>query len=204
MEPTDETRDTETPPGWVLRTPTRASEVWLLPLLAAVLAAGLIVGGVVLGDAVAAITGITVGTCIAVGAVALAVAGHTAYTEQSRAASWRRHVVNVVVGSGSLLVVALGSLVSGVLFGVVAGSLVTAVRVVHTARTVSWIDRVALGVVSSALAVGAAVLVVLGLTVTGIPSHRVAVWVGAGWLVAVVAAVVAVVQFRAAARTPRD
>ncbi|MFJ3384606.1 MULTISPECIES: hypothetical protein [unclassified Curtobacterium] len=201
---TDEERADEAPPGWVLRTPNRASEVWLPPLLAVVVAAALVVGGVLLGDRVTLVSGVAAGTCVAVGAVVLGAAGRAAYVEQSRAASWRLHVVSVVVGSGSLLVVALGSLVSGVLFGVSAGVVVTAVQFVYTARTVAWIDRVALGVVSSVLAAGAAVLVVLGLTVPGVPSHRVAVWVGAGWLVAVVAAVVAVVQFRAAARTPRD
>lgn len=204
METGDQDDREPAPPNWVLTTPTRQREVWTLPALALVLAAGLLVVPVLFGDRLAAVVGLVRGGLVALGAVALAVAGRRAYSEQSRAASWRLHVVRVVVGFGTATVIALPSLVAGASVGVAMGVLVSGSQLFRYARSVPRFDRLVAAASASVLALGAVVLVVLGLVLPAVPSHRVAVWVGGGWVVAVVAAAIAVLQFRAASQAPRD
>lgn len=187
------------PPTWGLSTPTRQREVWTLPVLTLVLAAVWIVAGVLTGRGGAVVCG----ALVAVGAVALAVTGRAAFSEQSHAASWRLHVARVVVGFGVVTVMAVSSLIAAISVGTVAGVLGAGSQVFRNARSVPRFDRLVAATTASLLAVVAAVLVVLGLVVPTLPEHRAASWVGAGWVVAVVAAVIAVVQFHAASRAPR-
>jgi hypothetical protein len=192
------------PPPWVLSTPTKRSEVWSLPLLAALLAVALVVVGAAIGDALGVVVGTVAGVAVAVGAVLLAVAGRRAYEDQTRAASWRLHVVRVLVGVAVCAVVGVGSLAVGFGPGGVSGALVSVVTVFQSARTVPRLDRLATAWASAAIAAACAVLVVLGLTVPGLPPHRAATWIGGSVALGVLAVVIAVVQFRVAARTPRD
>ncbi|MCJ1715042.1 hypothetical protein [Curtobacterium sp. VKM Ac-2922] len=192
------------PPSWVLRTPTRQHEVWTVPLFTVALAVAVVIVGVVVGSAFGAIVAIVTGGPVAVGAVVLAVAGRRAFVEQSRAASWRFHQVGVLMAFGTGTLVALAALTVGTLLGIFPGVLGVSIVAFSNARSVPRFDRLVAAVTALVLAFGAAVLVVLGLTLQTITADRSAVWVGAGWFVAVIAAVVAVVQFRAAARAPRD
>lgn len=194
----------EAPPSWVLRTPTRRPEAWPLPVLAAVLAVVLVVVPVRLGDPVSIVVGVVSGIAVGVGAVALAVAGRAAYREQSRAASWRFHVVGIVVGFGAGTIVALIGLASGLFATAATSVLLTAVQFFHVARSVPRFDRLVAAVSATALAVGAATFAVLGVALPDIPEARGAVWLGPGALVAVVATIVAVLQFRAARTAPLD
>lgn len=204
METHDQDDREPAPPSWVLRTPTRQREVWTLPALALVLAVVLVTLAALFGDRLTAVVGIVTGGPVAVGAVALAVAGLRAYSEQSRAASWRLHVVRVVVGFGTATVIALPSLVAGASVGVAMGLLVSGSQLFRYARSVPRFDRLVAAASGAVLALGAVALVALGLALPGVPPNRVAVWVGGGWVVAVVAAATAVLQFRAASRVPRD
>jgi hypothetical protein len=194
----------EAPPSWVLRTPTRRREVWLLPALAAVLAVVLVVVPVRLGDPVSIVVGVLSGVPVGVGAVALAMAGRAAYLEQSRAASWRFHAVGVVLAFGAATIVALASLVRGHFIGLGSGSLFMAWQVFQFARSVPRFDRLVAAVSATVLAVGAATFAVLGVALPDVPEAREAVWIGPGTLVAVVAAIVAVLQFRAARTAPLE
>lgn len=194
----------EAPPSWVLRTPTRRREVWPLPAFAAVLAVVLFVVPVRLGGPVSAVVGSVSGIAVAVGAIMLAVAGRTAYREQSRAASWRFHVVGVVLGFGAGTIVALLGLASGLFATAATSVLLTAVQFFHVARSVPRFDRLVAAVSATVLAVGGATLAVLGVVLPDVPEAREAVWIGPGTLVAVVAAIVAVLQFRAARTAPPD
>ncbi|WIB60372.1 hypothetical protein DEJ13_00675 [Curtobacterium sp. MCLR17_007] len=204
METHDQDEREPAPPSWVLRTPTRQREVWTLPALALVLAVGLIVFPVLFGDQLAAVVGIVTGGLVAVGAVALAVAGLRAYSEQSRAASWRLHVVRVVVGFGTATIITAGGLIAGASVGTAAGVLGVGTQVFRNARSVPRLDRLVAAVTAFVMAVTSVVLVLLGILLPAVPHHRASVWVGGGWVVAVVAAAIAVVQFRAASRAPRD
>lgn len=194
----------EAPPSWVLRTPTRRREVWPLPALAAVLAVVLVVIPVWLGGPVSIVVGVLSGAPVGVGAVMLAVAGRTAYREQSRAASWRFHVVGVGLGFGAATILALAGLVRGHFIGVGSGGVFMAWQVFQFARSVPRFDRLVAAVCATAIAVGGATLAVLGVVLPDVPEAREAVWIGPGTLVAVVAAVVAVLQFRAARTAPLE
>lgn len=194
----------EAPPSWVLRTPTRRREVWPLPALAAALAVVLVVIPVWLGGPVSIVVGVLSGVPVGVGAVMLAVAGRTAYREQSRAASWRFHVVGVVLGFGAGTIVALLGLASGLFATAATSVLLTAVQFFHVARSVPRFDRLVAAVSATALAAGAVTLAVFGVALPDVPETRQAVWIGPGTLVAVLAAVVAVVQFRAARTAPLE
>ncbi|GAA3341377.1 hypothetical protein GCM10017714_25130 [Curtobacterium pusillum] len=66
------------------------------------------------------------------------------------------------------------------------------------------LDRLVVAWASVVVASTCLVLVVLGLTVAEVPGHRAPVWVGAGGVLVVLSIVVALVQFRRAARAPRD
>jgi hypothetical protein len=194
----------EAPPSWVLRTPTRRREVWPLPALATVLAVVLVLLPLRLGDPVSIVVGVASGIAVITGAFALAVAGRTAYREQSRAASWRFHAVGIVVGFGAGTIVALIGLASGLFATAATSVLLTAVQFFHVARSVPRFDRLAAAVSATGLAVGAATFAVLGVALPDVPEAREAVWIGPGTLVAVVAAVVAVLQFRAARTAPLE
>lgn len=194
----------EAPPSWVLRTPARRREVWPLPALAAVLAVVLVVIPVWLGGPVSIVVGALSGVPVALGAIMLGVAGRTAYREQSRAASWRFHVVGTVLGFGVATILALAGLVRGHFIGVGSGGLLMAWQVFHFARSVPRFDRLVAAVSATVLAVGGATLAVLGVVLPDVPEAREAVWIGPGTLVAVVAAIVAVLQFRAARTAPPD
>jgi len=194
----------EAPPSWVLRTPTRRREIWPLPALAAVLAVVLVVVPVRLGDPVSIVVGVLSGVPVAGGAVALAIAGRTAYREQSRAASWRFHVVGIVLGFGAGTIVALVGLASGLFATAATSVLVTAVQFFHVARSVPRFDRLVAAVSATALALGAATLAVLGVALPDLSEVRAAVWIGPGTLIAVVATIVAVLQFRAARTAPPE
>lgn len=194
----------EAPPSWVLRTPTRRREVWPLPALAAALAVVLVVIPVWLGGPVSIVVGVLSGVPVGVGAVMLAVAGRTAYREQSRAASWRFHVVGTVLGFGAVTILALAGLVRGHFIGVGSGGVFMAWQVFQFARSVPRFDRLVAAVSATALAAGAVTLAVFGVALPDVPETRQAVWIGPGTLVAVLAAVVAVVQFRAARRAPLE
>lgn len=194
----------EAPPSWVLRTPTRRRVVWPLPALAAVLAVVLVVIPVWLGDLVSVVVGVLSGVPVAAGAVMLAVAGRTAYREQSRTASWRFHVVGVVLGFGAATILALAGLVRGHFIGVGSGGLFMAWQVFHFARSVPRFDRLVAAVCATVLAAGAVTLAVLGVALPDVPEAREAVWIGPGTLVAALGAVVAVVQFRAARTAPLE
>ncbi|MBF4582492.1 hypothetical protein ITJ54_07395 [Curtobacterium sp. VKM Ac-2865] len=194
----------EAPPSWVLRTPTRRREVWPLPALAAALAVVLVVIPVWLGGPVSIVVGVLSGVPVGVGAVMLAVAGRTAYREQSRAASWRFHVVGTVLGFGAATILALAGLVRGHFIGVGSGGVFMAWQVFQFARSVPRLDRLVAAVCATALAAGAVTLAVLGVVLPDVPEARQAVWIGPGTLVAVLAAVVAVVQFRAARTAPLE
>jgi hypothetical protein len=194
----------EAPPSWVLRTPTRRREVWPLPALATVLAVVLVLLPLRLGDPVSIVVGVPSGIAVAAGAVALAVAGRAAYLEQARAASWRFHVAGVVLGFGAGTIVALIGLASGLFATAATSVLLTAVQFFHVARSVPRLDRLAAAVSATGLAVGAATFAVLGVALPDVPEAREAVWIGPGTLVAVVAAVVAVLQFRAARTAPLE
>lgn len=204
MEPVHAEPAEAVPPPWVLSTPTKRSEVWSLPLLAALLTVVLVVVGTAVGNVLGVVVGTVCGVAVAVGAVLLAVVGRRAYEDQTRAASWRLHVVRVVLGVSVCSLVGVGSLAVGFSAGGVAGALVSVVTVFQFARAVPRLDRLAVAWASAGTAAACAVLVVLGLSVPGLPPHRAATWVGASPVLGVLAVVVAVVQFRLAARSPRD
>lgn len=208
MEPVhDELAEDVPPPPWVLSTPTKRSEVWTLPLLAVVLAAVAVVfvlAGARTGDALTVAVAAAVAVLVSVGAVLLAVAGRRAYADQTRAASWRSHVVRIVVGVTISVLVGVGSLAVGFGPGGVCATFMSLVTVLQFARVVPRLDRLAVAWASVGTAAACAVLVVLGLAVPGLPSHRAAIWIGGSPVLGVVAVVTAIVQFRVAARTPRD
>lgn len=202
-----ETRDDETaeeaPPAWVLRTPIRRREVWTYPVLAVALAAAVVVLVMAVGDVLARVVGVTTAVVVTAGAVALLLAGRSAYDEQSREASWRLHVVRVVVGVTVAGVVTVASLLSGASFSAALGFLVGVPQAFHFARSVPRIDRLVLACTSGAVSVVSAVLVVARLVADGVLRYRSGGWVGGAAVIVVLASVVSVVQFRAAARAPR-
>lgn len=192
----------EPPPGWVLGTPTRLREVLTLPVAALVLAAVI----AFLGTRVSGTLGLVVGTVCAVvvgaGAVALTVAGRAAYEEQTLEASWRLHVVRMVVGVGTASIVALGALAVGTPFGfgVLYGGAGAFVVLFRSARSVPRSDRVLVARASVVVAVSCLALSVLGLTLPDLPERLAAAWIGPGALFCALAVVMAVVQFAAAER----
>lgn len=196
-----DTQDEEAPPDWVLSTPSRQREVWDLPLLALLLAALLIAAGIAFGDALGLLAGVSSGVVVAAAAIALLVAAHSAYEAQDRSASWRLHVIRVVVGVTTMTVVAVASLIAGTSFGAALGLVVGIPTALRFARSVPRLDRLVLAWAGTVVAVTCAVLIVTGLAV---PSVRSSVWVGGGVVLLVAAAVMAILQFRIAARTPKD
>lgn len=199
-----ETQDEEAPPGWVLSTPTRQREVWDLPLLALLLAALLVAAGAAFGDVLGLVAGVSSGVVVAAAAVALLVAARSAYDAQDRSASWRLHVVRVVAGVTVVSVVAVASLTAGLPLGAVFGGVAAVPTAFRFARSVPRLDRLVAAWASGAVAAACAVLATLGLTVPGTEHYRVAAWIGGGVAFGVISLVMAIVQFRIAARTPRD
>ncbi len=193
-------QDEEAPPAWVLSTPTRQREVWGLPLLGLLLAALLVTAGIAFGDALGLLAGASSGVVVAAAAVALFVAARSAYEAQEHSASWRLHVIRVLVGVTTVTVVAVASLIVGTSFGAALGLVVGIPTALRFARSVPRIDRLVLGWAGTVVAVTCAVLIIIGLAVPGVRSS---VWVGGGVVLLVASAVMAIVQFRAAARAPR-
>lgn len=204
METRDEDPVEEAPPGWVLRTPTRWREVWVLPVLALGVAALMIFAGSASADVLARVAWVTAAVVMSAGAVALAVSGWRAYRDQTRGASWDLHRIAVLAGVASGAVVVVASLVAGGTIGVAMGALGGLPTIMWFARSVTRFDRTAVSVACAVVAVVSLVLVVVGLTVEVHPYWRATVWTGVAPLIAVITAVFAFVQFRALARTPSD
>ncbi|MBO9038486.1 MULTISPECIES: hypothetical protein [Curtobacterium] len=193
----------ETPPGWVLNTPTRPLEVWLYPVLALLLAAAHVALGIAFGGALALIVGVSAALVTTVGAVALLVTGLRAYDEQSREASWRSHVTRVVVAVVSVGIVSVTTLTVGFPFGALFGVLVGVPTAFRFARSVPRIDRLVVAWTALAVAVCCVVLAVLGLTLADLPDYRNTFWTF-GIAFAVISAAEAVHQFVVARRAPFD
>ncbi|MFK4481857.1 hypothetical protein ABH929_000587 [Curtobacterium sp. AB7] len=193
----------ETPPGWVLNTPNRLLEVWLYPVLELLLAAVHVALGIAFGGVFALVVGIAAAVVFGMGSVALLVTGWRAYDEQTRAASWRCHVTRVVVAVTSVAVVAVASLVVGTPSGLVFGAIAGIPMAFRFARVVPRIDHLVVAWASASVAVICTTLAVIGFTVPDLPEYRTVAWIG-GSFFGLFGAVVAVHQFRAAARAPRD
>jgi hypothetical protein len=200
----EDTVEEAPPPGWVLNTPTRIHEVWTLPVCLVALAVLIALLGTRFGEVLGAVVCVTCAVVVAAGAVALAVAGRTAYHGQDLRASWRLHVVRVAVGVTTASIVAIGTLVIGLPFGWLFGAVGWVPTMFRFARSVPRIDRLLVAWASVFIAVSCAVLSVAGLTVHGLPERLFAVWIGPGAILAALAVVMAVVQFALAERTPPD
>ncbi|WP_144715124.1 hypothetical protein [Curtobacterium pusillum] len=192
------------PPDWALRTPIRPHEVWTLPALALVLAAGFVALGVLFGGVLAFVVGIVAAAIATAVAITLAVTGWSAYAEQTRGASWRHHVALIVSGVTLAVVAALAGLLVAGSIGVSVGLLVGVPSAFRFARVVPRFDHLAVAWATVAFASGCAVLVLLGLVVPELPEYRAGAWVGVGAVLAAFSIVVAAVEFRRAARSPRD
>ena len=204
METSDEDVVEEAPPGWVLRTPTRLYEVWVLPLVALVVAALVVVVVLASSDVLTRVAGMTAAVVVTAGAVALAVAGWRAYREQARGASWDLHRTSVVTGVTIGAVVLVTSLVAGRSIGVAVGALGGLPTIMWSARSISRFDRLAVAVTCAAVAVASTILFVVGVTDVAVPEWRAATWIGPTPVVAVVTTVFAVVQFRAVTRASSE
>lgn len=192
------------PPGWILNTPTRHREVWTLPVLAVVLAGLLLALGTRFGTTLGLVVCLTCAVVVAAGAVVLAVAGRAAYEEQTLEASWRLHVVRLVVGVTTAAVVAVSSLLVGLPIGLLFASVWTGPMTFRLARSVPRSDRLVVAWASAAVTVACAVLVVLGLALPGLGRPQEITWLAAGPALGVLSLVMAVAQCRIAARTPRE
>lgn len=192
------------PPEWLLRTPTRRREVWTRPLLVLVLAAGFFVLGDRYGGTLALVVGVLAAAITSAAAVTLAVTGRAAHAEQTWGASWRHHVALVVTGVTLGAVVGLAGLVVAGSIGFSLGLLVTVPTVFRFSRVVPRFDHLAVAWASVVMASSFIVVLLLGLAVRGLPEYRASAWVGVGGAAAAFAAVVAIVEFRRAARTPSD
>jgi hypothetical protein len=200
----DDTADVAPPPGWVLNTPTRRSEVWSLPAFAAVLAVLLALLGTRFGETLGLAVCMTSAVIVAAGAVAMAVAGGTAYDAQTLPASWRLHVVRVVVGVGTAAVVAVGSLIVGLPFGFLFGGVAGVPMAFRYARAVPRTDRIVVAWASAAVAGACAVLVVLARTIPDLGRPQEIAWTTAGPALGALSLAMAIVQVRVAARTPPE
>lgn len=192
----------EAPPGWVLNTPNRLFEVWTYPVLALVLAAAHAFFGIALGGALALAVGVSAAILITVGAVALFVTGWRAYDEQTLDASWRCHVTRVVVGATVAAVIWVASLLVGLQFGLLIG-VAAATMLYTTARAVPRFDHLVVAWASAVVAATCATLAVVALLAHDLPESRSAAWM-AGGVSALLSALLAVHQFRAAGRGPQD
>lgn len=193
----------EAPPGWVLNTPTRLREVWTYPVLVLLLAAAHVAFGVAFGGALALVVGVSAAVVTTAGAVALFVTGRRAYDEQSRDASWRCHVIRVVVAVGSVGIVSVTTLTVGLPFGALFGAVAGVPTAFRFARSVPRIDHLIVAWTALAVAVCCVVLAVLGLTLADLPDYRSTFWTF-GAVFAVISVAVAVHQFVVARRSPHD
>lgn len=193
----------EAPPGWVLNTPTRPLEVWTYPVLVLLLAAAHVAFGVAFGGALALVVGVSAAVVTTAGAVALFVTGRRAYDEQSRDASWRCHVIRVVVAVGSVGIVSVTTLTVGLPFGALFGAVAGVPTAFRFARSVPRIDHLIVAWTALAVAVCCVVLAVLGLTLADLPDYRSTFWTF-GAVFAVISVAVAVHQFVVARRSPHD
>lgn len=203
-----ETRDPDTddpaeaaPPGWVLNTPTRLLEVWTYPVLEVLLAAAHVALGIAFGGVFALVVGVAAAVVFVIGSIALFVTGWRAYDQQTRSASWRCHVTRVVVAVTSAAVVAVASLMVGTPLGLVFGAMAGVPMAFRFARTVPRVDHLVVAWGSVCVAVTCTTLAVIGFTVADLPEYRTIAWVS-GSFFALFSAVVAVHQFRSAARAP--
>ncbi|WP_022902796.1 hypothetical protein [Curtobacterium sp. B8] len=200
----EDTVDEAPPPGWVLDTPTRHREVWTLPACAAALAVLLALLGTQFGETLGLVVCTASAVVVAAGAVALAVAGRTAYAEQTVAATWRLHVVRVVVGVTTTSTIAVGSLAVGFPLGWFFGAAAWVPMSFRLARSVPRTDRVIVAWASVSLAVACLTLSVVGFTVHDLPQRFSVTWIGPGAILGALALAMAVVQFALAERTPPD
>lgn len=194
----------EAPPGWVLGTPTRHHEVWTLPVCVMALAVLISLLGTRFVGTLGLVVGTTCAVVLAAGAVALAVAGRTAYAEQTVAASWRLHVVRLAVGVTTASIVAVGTLAAGLSFGWLFGAVGWIPMTFRLARSVPRIDRLLVAWASAVVTVACVSLTVAGYAIPTLPERIAAVWIGPGALFGALALVMAVVQFAVAERTPPD
>jgi hypothetical protein len=197
----EDTAEETPPPGWVLSTPTRHHEVWTLPVLVMLLAVLLVLAAARFGEPLGAVVCAGSGTVVAAGAIALAAAGRSAYAEQTMTASWRLHVVRMTVGVTTAAILAIGSLVVGLPFGVLFGAVGWIPMTFRFARSVPRVDRLLVAWASVFVAVACTGLSVVGFTAPAVPDRLAAVWIGPGSLFAALAVVMAVVQFAVAERT---
>lgn len=191
----------EAPPGWVLSTPVRPSEVWTFPTLTLLLAGAHVFFGIAFGGAFALVVGVSAAVVTTVCAVALFVANRRAYDEQGIEASWRCHVTRVVVAVTVTAVVAIATLLVGFPFGLVAAAVGLPMRYA-IGRAVPRLDHIAVAWATVVVGACSAVLAAVALTVDGLSRAQSASWIASGVLVLVWAAL-AVQQFRAATHAPR-
>lgn len=196
--------EAEPPPGWVLSTPVRPRDIWTLPVFAALLASVLVALAARFGTTLGLVVCVTCAVVAAAGAVAMAVAGPTAYEAQTRAASWRLHVVRLLAGVTTAAFVAVGSLVVGLPIGMLFGAIAAVPTTFRLARSVPRTDRLVVAWASVGVAVACTVLLVLGLSVPDLERPQAIAWVGPGGILGLLALGMAIVQFRIAGRTPRD
>jgi len=189
------------PPGWVLSTPVRPSEVWTFPALTLVLAGAHVFFGIAFGGLFALVVGVSAAVVTTVGAVALFVANRRAYDEQTVEASWRCHVTRVVVAVTVAAVVTIATLLVGVPLGVAFGAVGFPLWSA-TVRTAPRFDHLAVAWAFVVVGTCCAVLATVALTVDGLSRAQSAGWV-AGGVLGIFSLALAVQQFRAAARAPR-
>ena len=200
----EDTVEEAPPPGWVLNTPTRIHEVWTLPVCLVALAVLIALLGTRFGEVLGAVVCMTCAVVVAAGAVALAVAGRTAYHGQDLRASWRLHVVRMAVGVTTASIVAVGTLAVGLSFGWLFGAVGWIPMTFRLARSVPRIDRLLVAWASVVVTVACVSLTVAGYAIPTLPERIAAVWIGPGALFGALALVMAVVQFALAERTPPD
>ena len=188
---------------WVGRTPT-LPEQWSGPPLVQGLGALAIVA---IGDWLqpsALPVAVTVGAVGLVGAAVLAVVGRRAYWYPSRAATWDLHRTRVVVWSAAAVALAVFALAIGaqaILLGLgIAAFGVSSLRGREPTRF-ELRGRAAAG---AAVAVASAVLALVAVTMPTVDESHSARWLGWGVVIVPLTVVVAVLQWRAAARRTDD
>jgi hypothetical protein len=192
----------DAPPGSVLSTPVRPSEIWTSPTLTLLLAGAHVFFGIAFGGAFALVVGMSAAVVTTVCAVALFVVNQRAYDEQTIEASWRCHVTRVVVAVTVAAVVAVATLLVGFPFGLVAAAVGLPMRSA-IGRAVPRLDHLAVAWATVVVGGCSAVLAAVSLTVDGLSRAQSASWIASDILVPVWAAL-AVQQFRAATHAPRS
>ncbi|MDT0234950.1 hypothetical protein [Curtobacterium sp. BRB10] len=200
-DPVEPEPDAEPQPRWIRRTPVVPEQWWGPPTALAAGAMAILAIGIWLQRS--ALPVVTPACAVGlVGAFVLAVAGRRAYWYPSRAASWRLHRTRVLVWN------AVGVALAVFAFAVGARTILTAYVVgatgLYTMRRddPTRFERRGRAVASAAVAVVAAVYAVVALTVPVVDEAHASLWIGWSILVVPVAVVVAVLNWRAASRTP--